>query len=83
MGQRVVISRELTAKNFVAAMAFLNAIGTLAEEEGHHPVTRLGLEANRTPRSTNISVTFFAPLLMRRICTFSMIYKMDYKKKGI
>ena len=32
-----VISRELTAKNFVAAMAFLNAVGTLAEDEGHHP----------------------------------------------
>ena len=32
-----VISRELTAKNFVAAMAFLNAVGELAEAEGHHP----------------------------------------------
>ena len=31
------ISRELTAKNFIAAMAFLNSVGTLAEEEGHHP----------------------------------------------
>ncbi len=27
----------MTAKNFVAAMAFLNAVGTLAEDEGHHP----------------------------------------------
>ena len=31
------MSRELTAKNFGAAMEFLNAIAVLAEDEGHHP----------------------------------------------
>mmetsp|Transcript_61398 Transcript_61398/g.192455 ORF Transcript_61398/g.192455 Transcript_61398/m.192455 type:complete len:141 (+) Transcript_61398:1-423(+) len=29
--------REFTAKNFKAAMAFLNAAGEIAEEQGHHP----------------------------------------------
>jgi 4a-hydroxytetrahydrobiopterin dehydratase len=34
-GQR--IRREWKAKNFVAALAFFNEVGALAEEEGHHP----------------------------------------------
>lgn len=32
-----VIRREWTAKNFVAAMEFLNTVAELAEEDGHHP----------------------------------------------
>lgn len=31
------ISKKWTVKNFSAAMDFLNAIGQVAEEEGHHP----------------------------------------------
>ena len=31
------ISRAFTAKNWAAAMAFINGLSTLAEEEGHHP----------------------------------------------
>jgi 4a-hydroxytetrahydrobiopterin dehydratase len=31
------IRREWKAKNFVAALAFFNKVGALAEEEGHHP----------------------------------------------
>jgi pterin-4a-carbinolamine dehydratase len=31
------ISRELVAKNWQAAMSFLNAVSAIAEEEGHHP----------------------------------------------
>lgn len=34
---RTAISRSLVAKNFKAAMQFLNDVGALAEEEGHHP----------------------------------------------
>ena len=35
------ISREFTAKNWGAAMAFLNSLSELAEEEGHHPDVHL------------------------------------------
>eukprot|EP00743_Colponemidia_sp_Colp-15_P003048 GILK01003294.1.p1 GENE.GILK01003294.1~~GILK01003294.1.p1 ORF type:complete len:160 (-),score=25.33 GILK01003294.1:113-550(-) len=31
------IRRSFTAKNFAAAMTFLQAVGNLAESEGHHP----------------------------------------------
>ena len=31
------ISREFIFKNFAEALAFANKIGTIAEEEGHHP----------------------------------------------
>ncbi len=31
------IERALKFKDFAAALAFLNRVGTLAEEEGHHP----------------------------------------------
>ena len=31
------ISKEFTLKNFVEALAFTNAVGELAEKEGHHP----------------------------------------------
>lgn len=31
------ISRSLVAKNFKAALQFLNDVGAVAEEEGHHP----------------------------------------------
>jgi len=34
---RKVISRSLVAKNWKAAMEFLNGVSALAEEEGHHP----------------------------------------------
>ncbi|WP_437192980.1 4a-hydroxytetrahydrobiopterin dehydratase [Planctomicrobium sp. SH527] len=32
-----LISREWTVKNFAAAMAFLNDVAVIAEEENHHP----------------------------------------------
>ena len=31
------ISREFRFKNFKEALAFVNRVGALAEEEGHHP----------------------------------------------
>merc|ERR1711971_1531823 len=31
------ISRKFTAKNFQAALDFINAAGRIAEEQGHHP----------------------------------------------
>ncbi len=31
------LSRSFVAKNFAAAMAFLNEVGAVAEAEGHHP----------------------------------------------
>jgi 4a-hydroxytetrahydrobiopterin dehydratase len=31
------ISRSYTFKNFKEALAFINRVGALAEEEGHHP----------------------------------------------
>ncbi len=31
------ISNEFTFKNFLRAMAFVNAVAYLAEQEGHHP----------------------------------------------
>lgn len=36
-GDRKAISRSFVAKNFKSAMQFLNDVGALAEEEGHHP----------------------------------------------
>jgi 4a-hydroxytetrahydrobiopterin dehydratase len=38
-GQR--IRREWTVKNFMAGMAFLNAVAKIAEDEGHHPDVHL------------------------------------------
>ena len=35
------ISRTFTAKNWGAAMAFINELSVLAEEEGHHPDVHL------------------------------------------
>ena len=35
------ISRSLTAKNWASAMAFINSLSELAEEEGHHPDVHL------------------------------------------
>jgi len=34
---RVRIRREFVTKDFVTAMAFLNAAATIAEDQGHHP----------------------------------------------
>ena len=31
------IRQDYTFKNFVAALAFVNAVGEIAESEGHHP----------------------------------------------
>ena len=31
------LSKEMRFENFLAAMAFLNAVAKLAEDEGHHP----------------------------------------------
>lgn len=31
------LSRAFTAKSFTAALAFVNAVGAVAETEGHHP----------------------------------------------
>lgn len=31
------LTREITRKNFQAALDLINAIGRLAEQEGHHP----------------------------------------------
>src|SRR5437762_876449 len=31
------LERSFTFKNFVAALAFANRVGAIAEEEGHHP----------------------------------------------
>jgi 4a-hydroxytetrahydrobiopterin dehydratase len=31
------LQRDFTFKDFVAALAFTNLVGDLAEEEGHHP----------------------------------------------
>ena len=36
------ISREFKFKNFMAALAFINRIGAMAEAEGHHPDIELG-----------------------------------------
>ncbi|HEX2792785.1 MAG TPA: 4a-hydroxytetrahydrobiopterin dehydratase [Candidatus Paceibacterota bacterium] len=36
-GDATGISREYRFKDFADALAFTNAVGALAEEEGHHP----------------------------------------------
>ena len=33
----LAIEREFTFKDFVAALAFVNQVGEVAESEGHHP----------------------------------------------
>lgn len=35
------ITRDYTFKDFAEALAFTNAVGALAEEEGHHPDIQL------------------------------------------
>lgn len=34
--------RRFVWKNFVEALAFANRVGAIAEEQGHHPILRLG-----------------------------------------
>lgn len=36
------LERRFKFNNFVDALAFVNQVGTLAEEEGHHPDIELG-----------------------------------------
>lgn len=36
------LKRKFTFKNFAEALAFVNKIGTIAEEEGHHPDIHFG-----------------------------------------
>ena len=36
------LEKEYTFKNFVDALAFVNRIGAIAEEQGHHPDIALG-----------------------------------------
>ena len=36
------ISKEFSFKNFAEALAFVNKVGAIAEEEGHHPDIELG-----------------------------------------
>ena len=36
------ISKEFSFKDFAEALAFVNKVGALAEEEGHHPDIELG-----------------------------------------
>jgi len=36
------ITRRFTFKNFVQALAFVNQLGEVAEEQGHHPDLTLG-----------------------------------------
>ncbi len=35
------LKREFSFKNFVEALAFTNAVGEIAEEQGHHPLISL------------------------------------------
>lgn len=35
------LKRQFEFKNFVKALAFTNAVGEIAEEQGHHPVITL------------------------------------------
>ena len=36
------ISRDFRFKNFAESLAFVNAVGTIAEAEGHHPDIHFG-----------------------------------------
>jgi 4a-hydroxytetrahydrobiopterin dehydratase len=36
------LERAFTFKDFVSALAFVNRVGTVAEQEGHHPDLTLG-----------------------------------------
>jgi 4a-hydroxytetrahydrobiopterin dehydratase len=40
--EATVISRMFTFKNFSEALAFVNKVGAIAEEEGHHPDIEFG-----------------------------------------
>lgn len=40
-GDRKSISQEWTLADFASALAFVNRVGELAEDEGHHPDIRL------------------------------------------
>ena len=41
VGRNKLLRREFIFKNFVRAMAFLNGVADIAEQEGHHPDFRL------------------------------------------
>lgn len=47
------ISRKYKFKNFKEALAFVNKVGAIAEEEGHHPDIELGWGRVRIELSTH------------------------------
>lgn len=47
------IARDYRFKNFAEALAFVNAVGAIAEIEGHHPGIELGWGKVRTILSTH------------------------------
>ncbi|MBI2598628.1 4a-hydroxytetrahydrobiopterin dehydratase [Candidatus Curtissbacteria bacterium] len=47
------ISREFKFKDFKEALAFVNKIGEIAEEEGHHPDIKLGWGRVKVELSTH------------------------------
>ena len=47
------LSRKFTFKDFAEALAFVNAVGAIAESEGHHPDLELGWGRVRVSLSTH------------------------------
>ena len=47
------IERQFSFEDFARAQAFVNQVGDLAEEEGHHPDITLGCAANGFPSIPN------------------------------
>lgn len=47
------IAREYRFKNFAFALAFVNAVGAVAENEGHHPEIEFGWGRTRVMLSTH------------------------------
>ncbi|WP_422925393.1 4a-hydroxytetrahydrobiopterin dehydratase [Singulisphaera sp. PoT] len=73
------IRRKWTAKNFVAAIEFFNAIAELAEKEGHHP--DLHLEGYRKV-TVEISTHAIGGLSENDFILASKINQLPIKTKG-
>mmetsp|Transcript_42212 Transcript_42212/g.92532 ORF Transcript_42212/g.92532 Transcript_42212/m.92532 type:complete len:205 (+) Transcript_42212:186-800(+) len=77
-----VISREFVARNWAAAIGFINAMSAIAEEEGHHPDVHLtGWRTVRVDLSTHAIGGLSLPdlVLAAKIDTI----RIDYSAKWI
>ena len=80
-----MLVRKFVAKDFNAALAFLNAAGAIAEEEGHHPDLHLtgyrNVQVNLfTHKVSGVTANDF--ILAHRLNTIPVVYSPKFLKEN-